>query len=254
MSGIIGMYGNIDNSFKFSGKIKYIFTELSGETNNVENVDLEDYTAIASTDQFASKAICQRIIHICEEHGFNMIEQEYHQSTVDIEVDKCQLLREYLLQMGLINELNRCMNSIFNTKPIAFDDIFIVKYDMNIQQYLPRHFDSGHISFMIALSDRSSYEGGGTSFDILKQGNCTNSNINDTNITTDVDTDTDSYNIVHLNIGELLLFNADLYHCGHPIVSGTRYVLVGFCYVYDDVHRNILGKNSGNINLNLQCI
>lgn len=232
------------SKFKYSGKIKYVFTELSDDfsATREDGIDFDTFTAIASTEGFAKQYICNRIIDICNSHGFNRLEMEYHQSTVDIEVDQCSLLRKYLLEMDLICEISKFMMSVFNMKPVAFDDCFVVKYDMKIQQYLPRHFDAGHISFMLALSDQNDYEGGGTSFDILRGCNSYNCCISNN----------DSDHIVSLKIGELLLFNSDLYHTGIPITRGTRYVLVGFCYVFDN--GQILRKNSGNMDLSFNMI
>ena len=35
---------------------------------------------------------------------------------------------------------------------------------------------------------------------------------------------------LHLNCGDIVFFDADLYHQGLPITRGLRYLLVGFCY------------------------
>jgi hypothetical protein len=97
------------------------------------------------------------------------------------------------------------MEASHHATPTGFDDMFVVKYDEKAQKDLVKHFDGGQVSFMLALSSRSDYEGGGTKFDCME-------------------------NVVHLERGELILFDADLYHQGVPISQGTRYLLVGFCF------------------------
>lgn len=62
------------------------------------------------------------------------------------------------------------------------------------------------MSFMLALSPRSAYMGGGTTYDVLAS------------------------EPLHLEQGQVCTFHADLYHTGNPILEGLRYLLVGFCY------------------------
>lgn len=91
---------------------------------------------------------------------------------------------------------------------LAFKDVFLVKYSSldGAQTGLPLHKDSGHISFNIALSDRSSFTGGGSWMSIL----------NDT---------------LPVAQGQVLLHPAGILHRGLEIESGTRYILVGFVWV-----------------------
>ncbi len=47
-----------------------------------------------------------------------------------------------------------------------------------------------------------------------------------------------------------MIFNAELYHAGIPIVYGTRFLLVGFCFTSEpNVSRS--GDVVGNVNLEL---
>ena len=86
-----------------------------------------------------------------------------------------------------------------------------------------RHFDGGDVSFMLALSPRSDYDGGGTQFDALAN----------------------SSNILHLDQGDLVLFDANLFHEGVAITRGSRYLLVGFTCTCTNRH-------SQSVYLNLQ--
>jgi hypothetical protein len=107
---------------------------------------------------------------------------------------------------------------------LAFNVQFVVKYDAAQQRELTRHYDAGDISFMLALSERSSYEGGGTDFDCLNE-------------------------VLHLEQGDLVVFDASIYHCGVPITTGLRYLLVGFCHTKISAIRAV-----GNLNLNFDPI
>jgi hypothetical protein len=83
-------------------------------------------------------------------------------------------------------------------------DLFLVKYDADGQRSLPEHRDSSVISFNIALSQvAEDFQGGGTRFVI-------------------------SDRIENINRGSMLGHESGVYHAGHPITSGKRYILVGF--------------------------
>jgi hypothetical protein len=96
----------------------------------------------------------------------------------------------------------------------------VVKYDALDQKELELHFDGGDVSFMLALSSPEAYTGGGTYFDILRYGK------------EFVNSDSESVRdeTINLKQGELLLFDAALKHAGRAILTGTRYLLVGFCF------------------------
>ena len=78
---------------------------------------------------------------------------------------------------------------------------------------------------MIALSPRADYDGGGTHFDALAIP--------------------DSLNILHLEQGDMVLFDALLFHSGVAITRGSRYLLVGFTYTRRD------SVKPGHLNLQL---
>ena len=116
--------------------------------------------------------------------------------------------------------------------------MFVVKYDaVNGQKSLERHVDGGDVSFMLALSPRSAFTGGGTTFDVLASGS--------------------SSAPLHLDQGQICTFHADLYHTGNPILEGLRYLLVGFCYCESGGGSDGGGGRSGNpgtVGLDLQLI
>jgi tetratricopeptide (TPR) repeat protein len=86
-------------------------------------------------------------------------------------------------------------------------DAFVVRYDGGGgQRYLPLHRDQSTHSFTIALNDTSEYDGGGTFVCHLGRA-------------------------IKPNIGGVVSFRGDeLLHGGDPVLSGRRYIIVGFCY------------------------
>ncbi|CAM9359439.1 unnamed protein product, partial [Ectocarpus fasciculatus] len=86
-------------------------------------------------------------------------------------------------------------------------DLFVVKYDMKGQKYLPEHQDSSRLTFNIALSEPGSdFSGGGSRF-VLSGRTVLNAK------------------------GSMLLHESGLFHAGKEITSGTRYILIGFVNV-----------------------
>ena len=86
-------------------------------------------------------------------------------------------------------------------------DVFIVKYDVNLQSELEKHTDESDISINILLSDTSAFDGGGTSFE-------------------------DGI-VTHLERGDMLIHNGKTKHSGVSITRGQRYILVAFIKVYN---------------------
>ena len=96
----------------------------------------DDGSIIASLPSFATVAACKELIKLGEQAGFNDNKQdtEYSQSTTDLEVDKCDLVRDFLLENNFVDLLSSCMLSTHGCRPAAFDDIFIVKYDATVKE------------------------------------------------------------------------------------------------------------------------
>lgn len=91
----------------------------------------------------------------------------YEQATADLEVDSHPVVSAWLRAAGLVPAVSAAMLATHGVRPAAFDDIFVVKYHEAQQRALPRHVDAGEVSFMLALSSRAAYDGGGTAFDAL---------------------------------------------------------------------------------------
>jgi len=205
---------------------------------------ISESSVLCSFPKFTSPACCEDLIALCESEGFHTEERkEYSQATFDLEVDSSPCVREWLINRGLVPNVAACMRSSHAAAPLSFDDVFVVKYDATIpggQQGLEWHVDAGDVSFMLALSARDCYSGGGTAFDCLQEGYDENEQrlALEGMRTCDLgsyfsgsgSSSGNSIRPLHLEQGELLIFDAKLYHCGLQITSGVRYLLVGFCF------------------------
>eukprot|EP00976_Prorocentrum_cordatum_P092144 1188812-Prorocentrum_minimum.AAC.2 len=160
--------------------------------------------------QFLSSEACNEVVELAEQYaksngGWTQDDPDFYEYTTnDLEVDKIPPLRSWLIRARFIDQLQ-----VFNRKIAGFDDVFIVRYTLGEQTSLQMHTDAGDISFMIALSEPGKdYSGGGTYFEDLGE-------------------------VVTMKKGDMLIFNAKLFHQGVPITSGTRYLLIGFGYSSD---------------------
>jgi hypothetical protein len=82
-------------------------------------------------------------------------------------------------------------------------DLFIVKYEENLQTELEYHRDGSHISFNILLNNEHEFEGGGTHFQKEDK-------------------------IIKLKQTDMLVHCSKLFHSGIKITKGKRYLLVCF--------------------------
>jgi hypothetical protein len=211
---------------------------------------VSDASTLCSFPRFASPAACDDLISLCEKVGFKAEQADsyYTQATFDLEVDTSPRVRQWLIQHELVAAVSRCMRSSHGVAPEVFDDVFVVKYDATVpggQQGLEWHYDAGNVSFMLALSARDSYTGGGTAFDVLQEGYSESSQRYNQDV--DMTQGRGDGSPLHLEQGELLLFEAQLFHSGLPISSGLRYLLVGFCFTRPCVCNGCDGSRSDDI-------
>ena len=177
------------------------------------------------TTGFLAPSKCEALIDVCEEASFSVDPNpEYAQATTDLEVDKCPEVRKHILDLGLVEKLVEAIyhytSGLQQVK--AFNDVFVVKYDADKQRDLIKHTDAGDVSFMLALSPRTSYRGGGTAFESIKGP-------------------------LHLDQGSCVVFDAKLKHQGLPITQGKRLLLVAFCYTQASSTRV-----AGNLSLSIR--
>ena len=176
-------------------------------------LDLTGGRAICALPFLAPEA-CREFVALCEAHAVELggwskeLAVRYPQTTTDLEVDRVPALRHWLIEAEVMPRVRAHFAAAHGAELHALDDLFVIKYDARTggeQTDLQPHRDAGDISFMVALSARCDYTGGGTHYPELDK-------------------------VVHLDQGELLSFDADLVHSGVPISSGVRYLLVGFCH------------------------
>ncbi len=157
---------------------------------------------------FACAALCAAVVEACAESAWSAATYQF--GTTDLEVDAHPRVRRVLRDAGLVPAVSDAMARAFGFRPSGFDDLFVVRYDaVRGQKELRSHQDGGDISFMLALSERSAYDGGGTRFAALGP----------------------DAPPLHLDQGHLVLFDASRFHEGLPVSRGIRILLVGFSYV-----------------------
>ena len=138
---------------------------------------------------------------------------ERHKSapTTDMEVLKVPALREWLHERSrtvLFPTLAACYG--FAPAELHYMDLFLVRYDgdtSGAQRGLMPHRDRSLLSFNLVLSDPSSFEGGGTCFDVLGAA---------------------EHPVRPTRIGDLVMHTGKARHAGAPVTRGTRHILVGF--------------------------
>ncbi len=209
-----------------NGIIKFIYKddnidELEKIINEKTKIILNDYNEIIDNklicknrfiqrflfNKYYNDNICKWIINEAESYANNnggwTTERHKSYPTTDIPIHLIKNIFNYLLHS--FQDITCKIKDSYNLDTscvIDFDDVFIVKYDENKQNFLQLHQDGSILSFQILLSDNSDFEGGGTYFD-------------------------DGL-LYKLNIGDLFIHSGRSYHSGLPIYNGIRYLLVGF--------------------------
>jgi hypothetical protein len=158
-------------------------------------------------DRFYTPDICEWIVSEAEQYAANnggwTTSRHMNYPTTDIPAKNIPFLFNFVLIS--IKRIFEHVKTNYKTNNINFDinDIFIVKYNENIQNKLSLHKDGSFISFNVMLNDKSEYEGGGTFFKCDKK-------------------------TFMLEKGDLLIHSGQLEHSGIEITKGTRYLLVFF--------------------------
>ncbi|KNC81384.1 hypothetical protein SARC_06289 [Sphaeroforma arctica JP610] len=138
--------------------------------------------------------------------------------TTDVAVEDIPILRPWLrtlMRKCLAPMLRACFPLLADGTDLGprgdrvrIHDAFVVRYDAADRSVsLPTHSDTSSLSFTVALTEQSGYEGGGTWFGAL------------------------GGKVVDAPAGHAVAFAGPLRHAGHPISHGTRTILVLFCYI-----------------------
>ena len=152
---------------------------------------------------------CEAIVQEAEEREEWVIGGDWHTTFpgIDLPVEKLPRAMEFLqtaLPCRLFPFLQVALPELCqDAAQLRVSDLFLVKYNEKLQRSLPKHQDKGLISVNIALNDASDYGEGGTYIDALGR-------------------------VVKIPKGTALVHSSGLWHAGHPISSGTRYILVCF--------------------------
>ena len=174
-----------------------------------------------------TKEICKKYIKLAEKSAkyigwkrFKFVKY----STVDININ---------LIPDLIDEHNKFRNDKIIPLIKKYYDLtdsiitpnkeFIIKYTENGQSELEIHRDQSVISYNILLNSEYEFTGGGTFFE--------SNNL-----------------LIKPNQGDLLIHSGLVKHGGNKIISGTRYLLVGFL----DVKSKFINPSYLSINHNLE--
>lgn len=159
------------------------------------------YTTVYTPD------ICRFIINECEKYSLNnggwTTKRHNNYPTTDLPVEKIPSIFGLILEtMKTISKKVHKSYGLHENMIVNINDLFVVKYKEDAQNYLEMHKDGSFLSFNILLSDKNDFEGGGTYFD--------------DGLTS------------HLEQGDILIHSSRIKHSGLPIVKGIRYLLVGF--------------------------
>ena len=162
-------------------------------------------------------AECDAIVQEAEEREEWVIGGDWHTTFpgIDLPVEKLPQAMEFLqtaLPCRLFPFLAAALPELcVDPARLRVSDLFLVKYNEKLgQTSLPKHQDKGLISVNIALNEQSEYGEGGTFIDALNR-------------------------VAKIPKGTALVHSSGLWHAGHPITTGTRYILVGFVISTDCV-------------------
>ena len=188
--------------------------------NSNNKIDIQDvfynrFIQRFSYNKLFSKNVCEWLIFESEQYAKNNggWTTRRHESypTTDIPIEKIKSIFNFVL-FSFTDIFNKIKKSYCFTEEVSFNikDLFIVKYDEQMQNKLDLHHDGSFLSINILLSDPKDFEGGGTYF-------------ND-GLT------------VFLEQGDVLVHSGKVKHSGLPVTKGTRYIMVAFVVI--DVRLN----------------
>ena len=184
--------------------------------------------ARVSLDPILSPEECQDIIHETQNHYWGWAESASRYGTPADRVGSMLKLESLSRTYSLVNFelLPRLFPAIVNAFPsletspenLRLGDCRVVKYDASKGKVeLGMHRDGLLVTANIALNSNEEYTGGGTVIEeLVLQGDTESSDT------------TRSAMPIRLDQGHVLLHPGGVRHCGAPITSGIRYVLVLF--------------------------
>jgi hypothetical protein len=167
-------------------------------------------------------------------------------ATCDFAIEEAHQLLNYLEQIRFTDRMWDCLSLAFDIDGedlLGYIDFFCVRYVASGEDHqdamdrLQEHRDGSILSFSVLLTPPSDFEGGGTSFDALR------------------DVQDDSYaSVLHSGgivrpprAGDVTLHSGKLFHGADVVTKGKRVVLVGFVDVAEWCLRpGVLGEAAKN--------
>ncbi len=189
----------------------FLFSERQKIQQQLQNTEDTIFEEAYTFENILCKNICEWLIFETEkfanENGGWQTKRHRNYPTTDLPVRIISNIHTYLNNFVMFNifpliEQKFNLDSYF----LNIEDLFIVKYEFDKQNYLEKHRDGNLISFNILLNEKTNFEGGGT---IIYYRNNNNYFYEGAQ-------------------GSLLLHSGQKLHEGSKITSGIRYLLVGF--------------------------
>jgi len=188
-----------------------ILSKLSQIKKNIQNdnKNIQKYKTYHVIPNIIHKDICNFIIFESEKYAetngwTNNRHANYPTTDIPVKFIKniCVLV-DNIIKYDILPLFQKYYN--ISKYFLEYNDIFIVKYDIEGQNKLEKHRDGSLFSFNILLNSPTEFVGGGTIFEV-----------NENNI------------LVNNTQGGTLIHSGQLLHSGNEITSGKRYLLVGF--------------------------
>jgi hypothetical protein len=203
---------------KFNSQINLI-NSVESFTNEQQNIFYNRFIQRFTYNNIFSKNVCEWFIAESENYarlnGGWTTQRHHNYPTTDLPLEKITSIFGFTL-FSFNNIFDRIKKSYCLPDYLTFNisDLFVVKYDSDMQNSLEMHHDGSFFSMNILLSDTNDFEGGGTYF-------------ND-GIT------------AYLNQGDLLVHSGKVKHSGLPITKGNRYVLIAFVNILITLDKDLL--------------
>jgi len=215
----IDKYKSISKNIIINFKKKELF-EILQKTNIKTDIDFIRNNEELTVNRFLqrvvipkiySKDICKWIINEGEKYALNnggwTNYRHKNYQTTDLPINRIPNIQSFILSSfpDIVSKVIKMYGVIHARLDVS--DMFLVKYNENLQNELEIHKDGCDLSLNVSLSEPNDYEGGGTLF-------------------------TDGIRYI-LEQGDMLVHCGQVKHAGIKITKGNRYILVTFMNFID---------------------
>ena len=203
---------------KFNSQINLI-NGVESFTNQQKDIFYNRFIQRFTYNSIFSKNVCEWLIaeseNYAKSNGGWTTQRHRNYPTTDLPVEKVTSIFGFtLFSFNTIFDMIKKSYCLPDYLTFNISDLFVVKYDSDMQNSLEMHHDGSFFSMNILLSDTNDFEGGGTYF-------------ND-GIT------------AYLNQGDLLVHSGKVKHSGLPITKGNRFVLIAFVNILINLEKDLL--------------